>query len=130
MSESWREWTICRSAELPERGQRAFEVGEADWPFRGFLLRLDGTVHAYANICPHRSHPLDQPAGHFLAAEGRLIQCASHGALFAAETGLCIGGPCAGRSLLRLDCREYAGQLLVRAPATLQAALKRMSETA
>ncbi len=60
---------------------------------------------------------------HFLADEGRLVRCASHGALFVAETGVCVAGPCVGRDLLVLDCREHRGRVMVRAPTTLQDAL-------
>jgi nitrite reductase/ring-hydroxylating ferredoxin subunit len=35
----------------------------------------------------------------FLTAERELIVCASHGALFALDSGLCVAGPCVGRSL-------------------------------
>lgn len=38
----------------------------------------------------------------FLNLDGDLIQCATHDALFRLEDGVCIAGPCAGRSLTRL----------------------------
>ena len=116
----WPEWEVCRVADLGDPGARGFETGDGDWPFRGFVVRLDGALYAYANICPHRGHPLDMPMDHFLADRGRLIQCASHGALFVAETGECVAGPCAGRGLLVLACRERQGQVMVRAPVSLQ----------
>jgi nitrite reductase/ring-hydroxylating ferredoxin subunit len=35
----------------------------------------------------------------FLDLEGRYIQCATHGALFRFEDGLCLAGPCPGKRL-------------------------------
>ena len=35
----------------------------------------------------------------FLTPDRNLILCASHGALFARDNGLCIAGPCPGQSL-------------------------------
>ena len=37
--------------------------------------------------------------GRFLTREGDFILCSSHGALFRLGDGLCVAGPCAGRSL-------------------------------
>ena len=35
----------------------------------------------------------------YLTREGDLILCGTHGALFRPDDGLCVGGPCAGKSL-------------------------------
>jgi len=114
------EWPVCRLEDLPDPGAREFVTGRGEWPFPGFVVRLDDRLFAYANICPHRHHPLNLADDDFLVPGARLLRCASHGALFSAETGLCLVGPCAGRSLRRLDCRVESGQILVRAPASLQ----------
>lgn len=116
----WPEWTVCARADLDDPGARGFETGSGDWPFRGFVLLRDGEIHAYANICPHRRHPLDYPPDNFLAEGGQLIRCASHGAIFEPESGLCLAGPCGGQSLLKLECREEQGMIKVRAPDSLQ----------
>lgn len=91
---------LCTLAELADTGSRGFAVGEGDWPLRGFVVRLaDGGVRAWVNSCPHAGHPLDMQPHRFLNAEGTLIQCASHGALFAPDSGVCVAGPCPGRRL-------------------------------
>jgi len=122
MNEAWPEWPVCSLAELGDPDARDFLVGDGEWPFRGFVLQRDGALHAYANICPHRRHPLDFPPGRFLTEQGKLIRCGSHGALFLSETGECVFGPCVGQSLLKLDLRVEAGTILVRAPDSLQGA--------
>jgi nitrite reductase/ring-hydroxylating ferredoxin subunit len=37
-------------------------------------------------------------------SEAVFIRCATHGALFEPQTGLCIQGPCRGESLWQLSC--------------------------
>jgi nitrite reductase/ring-hydroxylating ferredoxin subunit len=106
------EHAVFRLAEIPEEGAREFFIGEGDWPYRGFVVRRGREVVAYENICPHKNHPLNLAEDDFLvtvAGQGRLLRCASHGALFVPENGLCVFGPCAGRSLKRLECRVEDG---------------------
>jgi nitrite reductase/ring-hydroxylating ferredoxin subunit len=120
MNSTWPEWPVCRFDELRDTGARGFYVGEGEWPFRGFVVRQGPDLFAYANVCPHRRHPLDGTPDDFLVDEGRLIRCASHGALFSPETGLCLIGPCQGKNLLRLEVRiDQSGLVVVRAPASL-----------
>jgi len=37
--------------------------------------------------------------------------CSTHGAVYAADTGQCLGGPCGGAPLVRLQIEERAGQV-------------------
>lgn len=91
---------VCTLEELRATGSRGFRVGEGDWPLRGFVvLQPDGTVRAYENRCPHAGHPLDLLEHRFLTADRGHIVCASHGALFSLDSGLCVAGPCPGRAL-------------------------------
>ena len=119
MSE-WPEWSVCDVAQVDDPGARSFEVGGGTWPFRGFVVRRNGEVRAFANICPHLSHPLDMLPDEFFSRDGRVLRCMSHGALFDPESGYCIVGPCAGDSLLQLECRVEDGRVCVRAPDNLQ----------
>jgi nitrite reductase/ring-hydroxylating ferredoxin subunit len=65
----------------------------------GFVTRIDGATTGWVDRCPHVGMPLAVVPGRYLTREKDLILCASHGALFRLADGLCIGGPCAGRSL-------------------------------
>lgn len=121
MTEGWAEHLACRLDEIPESGAREFFVGQGDWPFRGIIVRRNAAVYAYANVCPHKGHPLNLADDDFLvpapgAGQGQLLRCASHGALFVPENGLCMFGPCSGRSLRQLQCRVMEGKVLVRTP--------------
>ena len=104
---------ICSLADLPEEGARGFTIGEGDWPLRGFVVRVGREVRGYVNVCPHAGHPLNLLPHRFLTADGALIVCSSHGALFEKATGLCVAGPCAGQSLRALPVLIEAGYVLV-----------------
>ncbi|SRR5579883_1393369 len=117
---------ICRESDLEVTGTRAFTLGRGDWPLKGFVVRSGATVHAYVNRCPHAGHPLDLVPGRFLTADGTLLLCASHGALFEKSTGLCLAGPCAGRSLTPVPVRVRSGLVMLEdgaEPEALAAAL-------
>ena len=118
-ADAWPAWAVCSIAELDDPGARGFLVGGGDWPFRGFVVRQGGEVYAYANVCPHRRHPLDLVPDNFLVDAGRLLRCASHGALFEPDTGRCVYGPCHGRRLMNLRCWIDGDVVRVRAPASL-----------
>lgn len=123
-SDAWPEWLICTLDGIGPSGARGFLVGDGDWPFRGFIVRAGDELYAYANICPHRRHPLDMLPDQFLVDDGRLIRCGSHGALFTPETGECVFGPCVGDQLMSLPLRvDERGGIYVRAPDNLQVAL-------
>jgi nitrite reductase/ring-hydroxylating ferredoxin subunit len=93
------ERVVCRVSDLDERGARGFTIGTGDWPLRGFIVRVGAEIRAYVNDCPHAHHPLNLLPHRFLTADGALIVCASHGALFEKLTGVCVAGPCAGAYL-------------------------------
>jgi nitrite reductase/ring-hydroxylating ferredoxin subunit len=86
-------------SELEATGSKGFALGEGDWPLRGFLVKTTKGVAAYVNTCPHAGHPLNFRQDRFLTPDRSLILCASHGALFTRDDGLCIAGPCPGQSL-------------------------------
>lgn len=106
---------LCRLDELDGHGGcRGFTLGEGDWPLRGFVVAVrPGVVRAYLNRCPHAGHPLNLRPHRFLTPDGALIICASHGALFEREGGLCVAGPCAGRALTPLAVEQVDGYVLL-----------------
>ncbi len=116
------ERVICRLADLEQTGARAFRLGGGDWPLRGFVVRCGAAVRGYVNHCPHAGHPLDLQPHHFLTPDRVLIVCASHGALFDKESGLCIAGPCSGQ-LLRSIALNVMDGLILLAPEVDIAAL-------
>lgn len=92
---------LCRLDELPDPGSRGFlHNGQAL-----FAVRQGQQVFVYENRCPHRGISLEWVPDQFLDSSGRLIQCATHGALFLPETGECVSGPCPGTFLKARPCR-------------------------
>ena len=104
---------LCSLAELAATGSRGFTTGEGDWPLRGFVVRASKGVAAYVNTCPHAGHPLNFRPDKFLTPDRNLILCASHGALFTRDEGLCIAGPCPGQALRRVPIELVGDYVLL-----------------
>ncbi len=99
---------ICNSATLLKSGAGLrFTVQSGGISLPAFAIRHSSGVAAYINRCAHMELELDWDLGHFFDRSGRYIMCASHGALYMAESGECIDGPCKGLSLESLEiCEE------------------------
>lgn len=110
---------VCRLDELPDPGCREFTIGEGDWPFRGFVVRRGDDVYAYKNYCMHVGHPLNYAPDSFLTKDEGLIICASHGALYEIDTGLCVGGPCPGKMLRAVPVEVVDGMVVVEGPTRI-----------
>ena len=107
---------VGRLDEIEDPGCREFQIGDGDWPFRGFVVRRGDEVFAYQNYCVHVGHPLNWIPNGFLTKDRSAIICASHGALYEIESGLCVGGPCVGKSLHRVDAEVQDGVVFVTGP--------------
>ncbi len=107
------ERVLCRVAELEATGCREFRLGGGDWPLKGFVVRVGSDLHAYINRCPHQSLSLNLMPDRFLSADNSVIVCSMHGAIFEKSTGLCVAGPCAGRSLRQIPVTVVAGVVLL-----------------
>ncbi len=92
---------LCTLAELPEGSARGFAVLHT----HVLAVRDYKGVHVFLNRCPHLGVPLQWQDDRFLDEEGAFIRCASHGALFERDSGLCVQGPCRGDSLWQIECR-------------------------
>lgn len=101
---------ICRSDELQERGLGfGFEVPWLGASAPAFAIRYNGRVHAYLNQCAHAPVRMDSQAGEFFDHSRLYLVCAIHGALYAPESGHCLGGRCNGNGLRRLEVVERDG---------------------
>ncbi|MBN9508913.1 MAG: Rieske (2Fe-2S) protein [Alphaproteobacteria bacterium] len=103
---------LCRLTDLPDGSARGF--GPAPGGFTGlFAVRQGDEVFVYVNACPHLGTPLDWTPDRFLAADGRYIVCATHGAEFRIADGACLRGPCLGERLERVMIEIKDGVVLV-----------------
>lgn len=77
------------------------------------MVRKGTRVFAYVNNCPHYDRaPLGWKKDAFLNGTGDKIMCASHGALFAIEDGVCEVGPCLGQTLEPIAVTVIDGQII------------------
>ena len=116
---------VCASTELVDGGDGVrFEwPGTGGVPLTAFVVRHRGTARAFVNRCPHRFAELDWLPGRFFDDAGLYLVCSMHGALFEADTGACVAGPCVGDGLDPLACEEHEGRVRVRALASSRTAI-------
>lgn len=100
---------LCALEELANHASRGFSLKDQAI----FVVRENHKVFAYHNRCPHLGIALEWQPDRFLDADGELIQCSTHGALFTIDEGLCIYGPCSGQSLQRLSVEVRDGDVWV-----------------
>lgn len=106
--------------EIAEGTSRGLEVNNLHM----FVVKKDDQVYLYWNRCPHLGTPLEWEEDRFLDADGALIQCSTHGALFQIENGNCLAGPCRGKFLSAIPFLISNGMIMVeeselRAPSPL-----------
>jgi len=105
--------TLCRLDEIPDGGARGLTLDGPGAIRDVFAVREGDEVWVYVNVCPHAGTPLDWKPNTFLDPSGTYIMCATHGALFQIEDGLCVGGPCKGDRLHRIPVTVRDGQVIV-----------------
>jgi nitrite reductase/ring-hydroxylating ferredoxin subunit len=98
-------YAICRMSDIPSQKARGFQlmiVGDdgAHRPWYILVVRWGRQVFGYVNKCPHDGVNLDWERNQFLDSNGIRLMCGKHGALFELGTGICVDGPCKGRSLM------------------------------
>ena len=103
-----RKRLICRTSELEECGSgvRFVTTDKNGEKLPGFVIRHNGIVFGYVNRCAHIQVELDWQHGEFFDVDRQLLMCATHGALYAPNTGECVGGPCHGAFLTKLPMIE------------------------
>ena len=90
---------LCAVSELEDPGAKGFVFGEGGDRWEIFLVRRDIDIFCYENICPHMGIALNWEPDAFLTRDKDDIICATHGARFHFDNGMCTWGPCRGKSL-------------------------------
>jgi nitrite reductase/ring-hydroxylating ferredoxin subunit len=104
--------TLCRLDDIEDGAAKGFAVGEGTQRLNLFVVRDGARVYGYVNSCPHQGTPLDWTPDRFISDDTGLILCATHGALFEIEDGLCVAGPCAGAHLTPLPVAVRDGAIV------------------
>lgn len=103
---------ICPSEEIAEGGRgKRFPVLVRGDDTSGFVVRYGGQVYGYLNRCAHVPVELDWFEGEFFESSGLYLMCATHGAVYAPDTGKCEGGPCTGAHLRKIMTVERDGRI-------------------
>ncbi len=110
---------LCRLDDIPDGEGRGFTLAPAEAEALAggerdvFVVRRGGHAYGYVNSCPHVGTPLDWEPDRFMSRDRAHVQCATHGALFRIEDGVCVAGPCPGKKLRRLPLDLRDGEILV-----------------
>ena len=103
---------ICDGGKLVDGGPGVrFSVERRGRAEPAFANRFRGEVRAYFNACGHVPVELDWIPGEFFDHSKLYLICSVHGALYAPDTGECLGGRCHGRGLHPLAVREIDGKV-------------------
>jgi nitrite reductase/ring-hydroxylating ferredoxin subunit len=105
--------TVCRDEALGEKETAKFRIGEGSNAAEGFVIRYQGALYAYRNECRHVPMTMDWVENRFLSRDRCYIQCATHGARYQIDTGLCVEGPPAGKTLKNLPVEVCDGDIVV-----------------
>jgi nitrite reductase/ring-hydroxylating ferredoxin subunit len=111
-------YAICAMSDIPSQKAHGFQLLRLDeegkeqpWPI--VVVRWGKQVFGYVNKCPHDGVNLDWERNQFLDPNGIRLMCGKHGALFELGTGLCVDGPCKGRSLQPVALSIIDGDICV-----------------
>jgi nitrite reductase/ring-hydroxylating ferredoxin subunit len=109
---------LCAEADIPDRTARGFYAARSEVRGQGLevlIARRGEQLFAYENRCPHRGTTLDWAPDRFMTEDSTHLQCATHGAQFRVEDGVCVYGPCMGQALASLAIECVDGEVwLVR----------------
>jgi len=98
---------LCAFDALAEGQARGVAQGDLSL----VLIKREGIVYAYRNICPHLGVELNWQPDVFLDADGQWLQCSMHGALFEPKSGRCVFGPCRGQAITSVPLVVTDGML-------------------
>tara|TARA_Y100000588_G_scaffold349515_1_gene399937 strand:+ start:553 stop:924 length:372 start_codon:yes stop_codon:yes gene_type:complete len=101
---------LCKLSDIEDPGSKGFRVGRRE---RLFVIRRGREVYGYINLCPHQGTTLDWRPGKFLTVDKDYILCATHGAFFEIHNGICVAGPCLGRSLAPTKVHVKDGNIML-----------------
>ena len=100
---------LCASDALHDSGAaQPFSVLYCGQVCPAFAIRYGGVVHAYLNRCTHVPMEMDYQPNQFFDLTGHWLICATHGAMHAPDSGVCMGGPCRG-GLVKIEISEHEG---------------------
>jgi nitrite reductase/ring-hydroxylating ferredoxin subunit len=119
MEQSTREIVVATVGDLAPGTTRKFLLPTPGEATEAFLVNVRGELHAWINRCRHVEITMDWVEGRFLDETGCFVACATHGALYEPDTGMCVSGPPIGRALIRVPLRIEGDRVVAAIPAEL-----------
>jgi nitrite reductase/ring-hydroxylating ferredoxin subunit len=114
---------LCHSPDLVDSRQAVpFEVLYFGQQNAAFAVRYQGQVYAYLNRCSHVPMEMDYQPNEFFDSTGHWLMCATHGAMYAPQSGHCRMGPCRG-GLIKIEVSEAEGMVHWHTSEKLQPAI-------
>ncbi len=107
---------VPNATDLRDRETVKFSFTDGEDRKEGFLISRAGTLYAYRNECRHIPMTMDWVENRFLSRDRCYIQCATHGARFEIESGLCVDGPPLGQHLRPLEILVDGDDVVVVVP--------------
>lgn len=110
-------FVICAADAIERGGARAFSLSRIDAsgedrPFPIMVIRTHGNAYVgYVNACPHDGVWLNIGSGDFFTQDRAFLKCGRHGATFEIDSGICIDGPCNGKSLQPIALAVVDGEV-------------------
>ncbi|WP_426443169.1 Rieske (2Fe-2S) protein [Bradyrhizobium genosp. P] len=110
-------FVVCRADAIERGGATGFSLTRIDdsgenWPFPIVVVRTFGNDYiGFVNRCSHDGVRLDIGCGEFFSSDRSFLKCSRHGATFEIDSGLCIDGPCEGKSLEPVALAVVGGEI-------------------
>ena len=97
---------LCHQDDVAEGEARGFRPAP-NAPRRVIVARRYGRLLGWLDSCPHYQPGwlMAQRGNDYLNSAGTHIACATHGAIFNIDTGICIMGPAQGARLTPVPVR-------------------------
>jgi len=99
------------AADLVEGALRVLQLTEDNQTWSVLVIRRNGQIRAFLNACPHQYLPLDFAGANILSADGSMLMCSMHGAMFAIDDGECVAGPAMPCALTAVEVLEVRGMV-------------------
>ena len=103
---------IANAQELAE-GQIILVRLTDEIPAFAIILRKEGNLRAYLNICRHLPIPLGFIGDRLADAAKTHLICSTHGARYRMIDGYCDDGPCEGKSLYPIEISQQNGKFFL-----------------
>jgi len=120
MSGLGRKVLVACTDALPPGTSKKFSLDAGGREVECFIVNWQGGYHAYVNRCRHIAMSLDWLENRFFDLEREFLQCPTHGALYRPDTGFCVFGPPAGRSLIRVPLEIRGDEIYAGMPADFE----------